>query len=271
MYQSFWKLSGKPFSHRSETAQLYRSKSHHAALLRLKYGLENFLGPGLVIGLSGTGKSTLARTFAAENTELRPFAHVVFPALGCDDLLRLIAAEICGNAVPDGAGTDAVLRQIQQSLKQHSEKGLQPLLCIDDAHLLSDDALQYVVQPLLNMSESDTSTRMSILLLGLPTLSSRLRKVGELSERIAVTTPLSGFTSAETADYVTNALKRVNGRDDIFTSEALNRLFEITAGNPRRINRLCDMALLVGYAEQLSQITEAHIDAVGAELLPAAA
>jgi hypothetical protein len=31
------------------------------------------------------------------------------------------------------------------------------------------------------------------------------------------------------------------------------------------------MALLVGYAEQLNQITEAHIDAVGAELLPAAA
>lgn len=271
MYESFWKLSGKPFSHRSETAQLYRSKSHHAALLRLKYGLENFPGPGLVIGLSGTGKSTLARTFATENTEFRPFAHVVFPALGCDDLLRLIAGELCGNVAPDGAGTDAVLRQIQHSLKQYSEKGQQPLLCIDDAHLLSDDALQFVVQPLLNMSESDTSTRMSILLLGLPTLSSRLRKVGELSERIAVTTPLSGFTAAETADYVTTAIKRVNGRDDIFSPEALNRLFEITAGNPRRINRLCDMALLVGYAEQLSQITESHIDAVGAELLPAAA
>ena len=271
MYESFWKLSGKPFSHRSETAQLYRSKSHHAALLRLKYGLENFPGPGLVIGLSGTGKSTLARTFAAENAEFRPFAHVVFPALGCDDLLRLIAAELCGSPVPDGVGTDGVLRQIQQSLKRYSEKGQQALLCIDDAHLLSDDALQYVVQPLLNMSESDTSTRMSILLLGLPILSSRLRKVGELSERIAVTTPLSGFTTAETADYVTTALKRVNGRDDIFTPEALNRLFEITAGNPRRINRLCDMALLVGYAEQLSQITEAHIDSVGAELLPAAA
>jgi type II secretory pathway predicted ATPase ExeA len=271
MYESFWKLSGKPFSHRSETAQLYRSKSHHAALLRLKYGLENFPGPGLVIGLSGTGKSTLARTFAADNSEFRPFAHVVFPALGCDDLLRLIAAELCGHAAPDGVGTDAVLRQIQQSLKQYSEKGLQPLLCIDDAHLLSDDALQYVVQPLLNMSESDALTRMSILLLGLPTLSSRLRKVGELSERIAVTTPLSGFTAAETADYVITAIKRVNGREDIFSPEALNRLFEITAGNPRRINRLCDMALLVGYAEQLSQITEAHIDAVGAELLPAAA
>jgi type II secretory pathway predicted ATPase ExeA len=271
MYESFWKLSGKPFSHRSETAQLYRSKSHHAALLRLKYGLENFPGPGLVIGLSGTGKSTLARSFAMENSEFRPFVHVVFPALGCDDLLRLIAAEICGTGALDGSGTDAVLRQVQHSLKQYSEKGQQPLLCIDDAHLLSDDALQYVIQPLLNMSETDASTRMSILLLGLPTLSSRLRKVGELSERIAVTTPLTGFTAAETADYITSAMQRVNGREDIFAPEALNRLFEITAGNPRRINRLCDMALLVGYAEQLSQITEAHIDAVGAELLPAAA
>ena len=271
MYESFWKLSSKPFSHRSESAQLYRSKSHHAALLRLKYGLENFPGPGLVIGLSGTGKSTLARTFATDNAEFRPFAHVVFPALGCDDLLRLIAAELCGNVVPDGAGTDAVLRQIQNSLKQYSARGQQPLLCIDDAHLLSDDALQFVIQPLLNMSESDESTRLSILLLGLPALSSRLRKVGELSERIAVTTPLSGFTAAETADYVTTALTRVNGRDDIFSPAALNRLFEVTAGNPRRINRLCDMALLVGYAEQLNQLTEAHIDAVGAELLPAAA
>lgn len=271
MYESFWNLSGKPFSHRSESAHLYRSKSHHAALLRLKYGLENFPGPGLVIGLSGTGKSTLARTFAADHQEFRPFAHVVFPALGCDDLLRLIAAELCGNATPDGAGTDAVLRQIQMSLKQYSGRGQQPLLCIDDAHLLSDDALQFVIQPLLNLSESDDSTRLSILLLGLPTLSSRLRKLGELSERIAVTTPLTGFTAAETVDYVTTALKRVHGRDDIFSPEALNRLFEITAGNPRRINRLCDMALLVGYAEQLTQITAAHIDAVGAELLPAAA
>jgi general secretion pathway protein A len=271
MYETFWKLSGKPFSHRSESSQLYRSKSHHAALLRLRYGLENFPGPGLVIGLSGTGKSTLARTFAAENTEFRPFAHVIFPALGCEDLFRLIAAELCGNAVPEVLPTDAVLRQIQNCLKQNSEKGQQPLLCIDDAHLLSDDALQFVIQPLLNMSESDESTRLSILLLVLPALSSRLRKVGELSERIAVTTPLSGFTATETADYVKSALQRVNGRDDIFSPEALIRLFEVTSGNPRRVNRLCDMALLVGYAEQLSQITEAHIDAVGAELLPAAA
>ncbi len=271
MYEAFWKLTGKPFANRSELAHFYRSKSHHAALLRLKYGLDNFAGPGLIMGLSGTGKSTLVRVFAGEHAEFRPFVHIVFPALECDDLLRLIASELSESAHVEGAGTDSVLRNIQKSLRSFSQRNQQPLLCIDDAHLLSEDALQFVVQPLLNMVESDPSIRLSILLAGLPVLSSRLRKIGELSERIAVATPVSGFTASETADYVSDCLKRVSGPSSIFTPDALQRLFEITAGNPRRINRLCDMALLVGYAEQLSQITETQIDAVGAELLPAAA
>ena len=271
MYESFWKLSGKPFANRCEPHHFYRGKSHHAALLRLKYSLENFAGPGLIVGLSGTGKSTLVRTFAEESPELRPFVHVVFPALDCHDLLRLIAAELCPSLPADVSGMDNVLRNIQKSLRAFTAKNQRPLICLDDAHLLSEDALQFVVQPLLNLAESDPSVRLSILLAGLPILSSRLRKVGELSERIAVTTPLSGFTASETADYVTVCLKQVNGSSNIFSAGALQRLYDVTAGNPRRINRLCDMALLVGYAEQLTQISEAQIDAVGAELLPAAA
>lgn len=271
MYESFWKLSGKPFSHRGEAAQFYRSKSHHSALLRLQYGLENFAGPAVVMGMSGTGKSSLVKAFAAERTNLRPFMHIVFPALGCDELFRMIATELTGESLSDMSGTDNVLRVIQKSLRSHAEQDQQPLLCIDDAHLLSEDALQFVVQPLLNLVESDHSIRLSILLAGLPVLSSRLRKVGELCERIAVTTPLSGFTASETADYVRICLKQVRGSEEIFSADAIRRLHEITAGNPRRINRLCDMALLVGYAEQLDQITDAQIDAVGAELLQAAA
>ena len=271
MYESFWKLTNKPFAHRGDNAQFYRSKSHHAALLRLQYGLESFPGPGLILGLSGTGKSSLARVFASEHGSRRPFVHVVFPALSCEELMRLVASELTGHDATGLGGADSVLRAIQRSLRHFGEMDQQPLLCFDDAHLLSDDALQHVIQPLLNLAESDPAVRLSMLLVGLPVLSSRLRKVGELSERIAVTTPLSGFTASETADYVSGCLKHVGGRPDIFTPASLQRLFEVTAGNPRRLNRLCDMALLVGYAEQLEQITETQIDAVGAELLSTAA
>ena len=269
MYEAYWNLTGKPFPQRSEAARFYRSKSHQAALLRLTYGLDNLSGPGLVLGLSGTGKSSLVRVFAEERPSQRPFVHVVFPALQCDELLRLIAEEL--HALPSSSGSEAVLREIHQSLRKYSALGRQPLICFDDAHLLSEDALQEVVQPLLNLAESDVDVRLSMLLVGQPSLSSRIRKLSQLSERIVVTTPLQGFSAAETADYVAVCLNHAAGRLDIFTPGAVQRLFEVTAGNPRRINRLGDMALLVGFAEQLPQITESQIDAVSTELMPAAA
>jgi type II secretory pathway predicted ATPase ExeA len=271
MYESYWKLTGKPFAHRSEPTRFFRSKSHQAALLRLKYGLDNFAGPGLVVGMSGTGKTSLIQVFAAEHSAMRPFVHVVIPALECDELLRLIATELSVSGVVTGSGTDGAFRDIQDSLRRYTAKGQKPLLCFDDAHLLSEDALQFVVQPLLNLSDSNSDVQCSILLAGQPVLSSRLRKLSELSERIAVTTPLVGFTPTETAEYVVSCVQNAAGRPDLFSPDALQRLFEVTAGNPRRINRLCDMALLVGYAEELRQITETQIDAVSSELLSSAA
>jgi len=271
MYETYWKLTGKPFSHRSEPNRFFRSKSHQAALLRLKYGLDNFAGPGLVIGLSGTGKTSLIQVFAAEQATMRPFVHVVTPALACEELLRLIATELSESGVIAASGTDGAFREIQEALRKYTVQGKKPLLCIDDAHLLSEDALQFVIQPLLNFSDTNADTQCSILLAGQPVLSSRLRKLTELSERIAVTTPLVGFTPTETAEYVVSCVQYAAGRSDLFSPEALQRLYEVTGGNPRRINRLCDMALLIGYAEELQQITETQIDAVSSELLASAA
>ncbi len=271
MYESYWKCSRKPFAHNNDPAGFYRSKTHQAALLRLKYGIDNFDGPALIMGMSGTGKSSLVRVFAAEHSTLRPFVHVMFPALQCDELLRLIAGELSLLPMSAKSGSETALREIQRSLRQFTAKNQHPLICFDDAHLLSDDALQFVIQPLLNMVESDSMIRLAILLVGQPVLSSRLRKLGELGERLAVTTPILGFTAAETADYVRTCLNNSGAKSSIFSTTALQKLYEVTGGNPRRLNRLCDMALLVGYAEQLSEITDEQIAAVSSELTPAAA
>ncbi|HUE16338.1 MAG TPA: hypothetical protein VMR25_19345, partial [Planctomycetaceae bacterium] len=56
---------------------------------------------------------------------------------------------------------------------------------------------------------------------------------------------------------------------DIFDREALTVLHDRAAGIPRRINRLADLALVVGYADQLETIGAAEIEAV-AEEIPAA-
>jgi type II secretory pathway predicted ATPase ExeA len=200
--------------------------------------------------------------------------HIVFPAISPDDLLRLVASEIAMTASVSPVvftGNDGVLREILTSLRRLAATGHRVLLCFDDAHLLSEESLLHVVLPLLNLAESEDKALLAILLVGQPVLSAKIRRLHQISERIAVTTALTGFTVSETSDYVRSSLLQSGGRSELFSSEALQRLFEITAGNPRRINRLCDMALLVGYAEQLGQITASQIDSVSAELMPAAA
>jgi type II secretory pathway predicted ATPase ExeA len=57
---------------------------------------------------------------------------------------------------------------------------------------------------------------------------------------------------------------------EIFTGESLATLHRLTGGVPRRINRLCDLALLVGYAEGLSKVDAAHVETIHEELAPAA-
>jgi type II secretory pathway predicted ATPase ExeA len=271
MYQDYWNLSGKPFLQHTDSARFFRGSSHQAAILRLNYALDNLAGPGLVLGLTGTGKSSLVRVFADSRPAQRPVAWVLFPTLECDELLRIVAEAFNPHAASLPAGSEVLLRDIHLSLRKFAARELQPLICFDDAHLLSQDALQEVVLPLLALCESDAGIRLSMLLIGQPVLSSRVRKIAQLSERVSVTTPIHGFTASETLAYVSSCLNDVGGRAEIFSAAAVHRLFEVTSGNPRRINRLADMALLVGYAESLPQITEMQIEAVSAELMPAAA
>jgi type II secretory pathway predicted ATPase ExeA len=51
-----------------------------------------------------------------------------------------------------------------------------------------------------------------------------------------------------------------------FEPSAFDTLYELSGGIPRRINRLCDLALLVGYADNLRSITAEHLESVSEEI-----
>ena len=57
---------------------------------------------------------------------------------------------------------------------------------------------------------------------------------------------------------------------EVFSLEALTVLHQVTHGNPRRINRLCDLALLIGFAEEQAVIGPSQIEAVAHELVTVA-
>jgi hypothetical protein len=59
----------------------------------------------------------------------------------------------------------------------------------------------------------------------------------------------------ETAAYIAGRIRRVGGQPgEIFTKEAIVRIYGASSGIPRSINVLCDNALIGGFAAQVKPI-----------------
>ena len=272
MYQDYWGLREKPFVYRTAVTSLYLSHSLRAASLRLQYCFRNDAGAALLIGQSGVGKSSVLRKLAAEDLNLRPFAHVVYPTLSCAELQRVVAAEILeDSSVDNNDSPDTVLMRLRQALRGHAAEGRHPVIVFDEAHLLNNDALDQVVLPLLSVADTDASLSFTVVLAGQPSLAAHIARNAQLRDRIAVTATMDGFTPSETMEYIHASVKAAGAEHTIFAVDAIQAISRLSAGNPRLINRLCDMALLVGYADKLSEVTASEIESLAAEILPAAA
>jgi general secretion pathway protein A len=78
---------------------------------------------------------------------------------------------------------------------------------------------------------------------------------------------LRALTATETAAYVRHRLQAAGTTCDIFTADATEALHYLSHGLPRQINRLADLALLVGFADRLPRITADQVEAVSEELV----
>ena len=122
---------------------------------------------------------------------------------------------------------------------------------------------------LLNVAaaESMGEAAWTLVLVGQPTLLSHVERYQPLDERLGVKCMLNRFSLEETIAYIQHRLRCVGGdAEDIFDYASLERIHMLTQGIPRRINRLCDLALMVGYAEDRRLLDVDVIDNVHGDL-----
>jgi general secretion pathway protein A len=92
-----------------------------------------------------------------------------------------------------------------------------------------------------------------------------------LEQRLGVKCLLRPLTRDEVHAYVQHRLQTAEGPTNLFDSDALDALNAITRGVPRDVNRLCDLALLLGFADEAKSIDAGRIEAVARELVEVAA
>jgi general secretion pathway protein A len=268
MYESYWHLKQKPFENCCDPQFYFPGQSHQAALLKLRYAVENQRGGAILAGPSGSGKTLLVRmlrTLLAPRCA--PVVHLVFPQMPTDQFLAYAAGELTGDAAADRPpAVSRSVRQIEQFLAGNVQRGQHAALVVDEAHLL-DDAQTWEALRLLMNFEYCGRPGLTLLVAGQTGILPTLDRMPQLEERFGVKCLLRPFSQAETAQYVTHRLQAAGADPAVFDREALAEIHRLTHGIPRQINRLGDLALLIGYAEQRKSLSANQLGSIHEELV----
>ncbi|MEN6452088.1 MAG: AAA family ATPase [Thermoguttaceae bacterium] len=280
MYESYWRLKQKPFENAADPRFYYPGQSHQAALLKLRYAVENRRGAALLAGPSGAGKTLLTVMLQkALDDRFSPFVHLVFPQMSTGELLGYLADELDGGR-PAGqgglppqlsaeGGVQHAVRRIERFLTANVEKGRHAVVAVDEAQLIRSPETFEALRLLLNFEPGGTPA-LTLLLVGQPSILPTINRMPQWEERLAVKCLLRPFAQPETESYVEHRLRAAGSPRPIIEPDAVPTLQELTHGIARQINRLCDLALLIGYAEEQQTLGAGHFEAVCRELVTVA-
>ena len=134
------------------------------------------------------------------------------------------------------------------------------LLIIDEAHVLNESNLEEV-RLLLNFQLQDRFL-LTIMLFGQPELKEKVKKIEQLDQRIPIKYHLTSFDLEDTTRYILFRQRKAGIKKNVFSRQAIEKIYEHTKGVPRKINNLCDLCLLVGFSKKEKGIYSKILDSV---------
>src|SRR4051812_16198363 len=143
MYHTFFELSEPAFSIAVNPRYLYMSQQHKEALAHLLYGVA---GGGFVMltGEVGTGKTTIIRCLLEQMPENADIAIVMNPTANVPELLTTICDELGASYIKDDTSVKDLTDSLNHYLLKNHTQGRNTVLLIDEAQLLSIQALEQI-------------------------------------------------------------------------------------------------------------------------------
>jgi|GEM_PF-4326953 len=228
------------FKLRPDPAYLFRYRSYEAACRAAATALREGRGLVLLLGGAGVGKSLLLQDL---DVTLRLSGDRVVLRTRPD----LSSGEVDGFAAGGEGGHGA-------------GENRRTILLIDEARGLDRDVLRTLMAL---AAPEDGPPRLRVVLAALPGFA--FPKTG--AEPAAVRVELDGIADDEAGAYIAHRLA-VAGHEgpSPFSEEAVARIAGAAGGVPRRINRICGLALLNSRLDGTDGVSAAQVDAVLAEM-----
>jgi general secretion pathway protein A len=248
MYETFYGLKENPFSIQPDPDFLYFGSRHAQAYALMEYGIKSKAGIIVISGEIGCGKTTLIRHLL---NNLDPDVTVGLVYNTHRDIANLMEWIMLAFGLSyEGMSTVALYDAFQHFLIKQYGMGKEVLLIIDEAQNLNPSALESV--RMLSNINADKHQLLQIMLVGQPQLKGMLAQpdLVQFSQRIEFDFHVKPFAVDDVQNYIQHRLEVAGREAPLFTPEASARIAEASQGIPRRINILCNTALVYGFAAE---------------------
>jgi type II secretory pathway predicted ATPase ExeA len=245
MYESFYNLNRAPFSLLPDPAFLFPTRQHAMALTLLRYSLVTQHPFTVITGEVGSGKTTLINKLLDEIGDRHTVGLMNFMERRISQLWPWILNAL---DIPRKGKDKAQMQEDFVSfLHDTRARGRSTVLVVDEAQNLGPKALEHL-RMLSNANNNETLFQM--ILVGQPEFLETLKRpdLRQLNQRIAVFYQLKPLSESETGKYIAHRLEVAGGSPQTFSAEAVASIWVESDGIARKINTLCDLALVYGYA-----------------------
>ena len=270
MYEDYYRFRCQPFSPAPDPEFLYKSDSHQQALEQLLRGVRRREGMLLLTGDVGTGKTTTTRALLRLLDKNIFTAVVLNPFVSEGELLRVLLQDFGvvsdGRALQD-ASRQSLVETLNRFLLSLAGLGASALAVVDVAQNLRPPVLEQL--RVLTALDTDQQKLLQIFLVGQPELHTMLAlpEMRQLNQRIARRCTLRRLTCDEVEKYVGFRVRMAGGAGEtMFTGRALDLIYQVSEGVPRKINLIYDRSLETGFAA-LSPTIDDTLVATAAEAL----
>ena len=252
MYESYYGLTEKPFSIQPDPEYLFLSKRHNLAYTMLEYSIQNHAGYTVICGDIGCGKTTLVHHLINNYKSELTVGLLYNTPPHVEDLMPWIM--LAFELPYEGLSDIAMHQQFQNFLIKNFTSGKKAVLIIDEAQNLTVNALE-ALRMLSNISVYKHQL-LQVILVGQPQLKLMLMRpeLEQFNQRVSVEFFLTPLEAVEIKNYIQHRTKVAGRKGDLFTEAAYKRIAEVSKGIPRKINILCDLALVYGFSSEVKKI-----------------